>query len=207
MAGAEIASYAALGDSFTAGAGCAPGARWTDRLAAALAVGGPRYRNFAADGASSTDVLEQLRPAIALDPDLVTVVCGVNDVLLSVRPDTEAYARNLNSIFARLRRGSPARLVITATAPEGLDFLDLGPRSRRRLRTGLARLNEHTRRLAAEHRVVCLEVAGHPGLDDPENFQADGLHPSAVGHARAALAFESLLDETVFASQGGLTDE
>jgi lysophospholipase L1-like esterase len=202
---AEIASYAALGDSFTAGAGCPDGARWTDRLAAALpgVDGERRYRNFAVDGANSADVLAQLRPALALEPDLVTVVCGVNDVLLSVRPDTDGYARNLATIFARLlRRGSPAPLLITATAPEGLDFLELGPRTRRRLRAGLARLNEHTRRLAAEHGAICLEVAGHPGLDDPENFQDDGLHPSAVGHARAALAFESLLDETILASKG-----
>jgi lysophospholipase L1-like esterase len=204
VAGTGIASYAALGDSFTAGAGCPDGARWTDRLAAALpgVDGELRYRNFAVDGASSFDVLAQLRPALALDPDLVTVVCGVNDVLLSVRPDTDAYARNLATIFARLLRGSPGLLLITATAPESLDFLELGPRTRRRLRAGLARLNDHTRRIAAEHGAICLEVAGHPGLDDPENFQDDGLHPSAVGHARAALAFELLLDETVLAKRG-----
>jgi lysophospholipase L1-like esterase len=204
VAGAGIGSYAALGDSFTAGAGCPVGARWTDRLAAALpgVDGELRYRNFAVDGASSADVLGQLRPALALEPDLVTVVCGVNDVLLTVRPDTDGYARNLATIFARLLRGSPAPLLITATAPESLDFLELGPRTRRRLRAGLARLNEHTRRIAAEHGAICLEVAGHPGLDDPENFQDDGLHPSAVGHARAALAFELLLDEAALATKG-----
>ena len=206
MVGAEItriSSYAALGDSFTAGAGCPDGARWTDRLAAALpGLDRERYRNFAVDGATSTDVLAQLRPALALGPDLVTVVCGVNDVLLSVRPDTDGYARNLATLFARLHRGSPVPLVITATAPGSLDFLELGPRTQRRLRAGLERLNEHTRRLAAEHGAICLEVTGHPGLDDPENFQDDGLHPSAVGHARAALAFESLIDETILASKG-----
>jgi lysophospholipase L1-like esterase len=203
MAAGEIASYAALGDSFTAGAGCPDGARWTDRLAAALrgVAGELRYRNFAVDGATSTDVLRQLRPALALEPDLVTLVCGVNDVLLTVRPDTDGYARNLQTMLERLHRGSPAPLVITATAPESLDFLDLGPRSRRRVRAGLARLNEHTRRLAADHGAVCLEVTGHPGLDDPDNFQDDGIHPSAVGHARAAIAFESLLDETAMAKE------
>jgi lysophospholipase L1-like esterase len=206
MAAGEIASYAALGDSFTAGAGCPDGARWTDRLAEALGGGSGelRYRNFAVDGATSADVLRQLRPALALEPDLVTLVCGVNDVLLTVRPDIDGYARNLQTMLERLHRGSPAPLVITATAPESLDFLDLGPRSQRRVRAGLARLNEHTRRLAAEHGAVCLEVTGHPGLDDPDNFQDDGIHPSTVGHARAALAFESLLDETAMASKGGL---
>ena len=39
--------------------------------------------------------------ALQLEPDLVTVVCGANDVLFSVRPDAEAYAR-------RPRRHLPA---------------------------------------------------------------------------------------------------
>jgi lysophospholipase L1-like esterase len=40
--------------------------------------------------------------------------------------------------------------------------------------------------VAARHRVPCLDVVGHPGLDDPANFSADGLHPSTRGHERAA---------------------
>ena len=51
------------------------------------------YRNLAVDGATSADVLDQLGEALQLEPDLVTVVCGANDVLFSVRPDLDAYAR------------------------------------------------------------------------------------------------------------------
>ena len=57
-----IRSYAALGDSFTAGTGCNPGESWADRLAARLADGNPdfAYRNLAFEGATSADVLGQL---------------------------------------------------------------------------------------------------------------------------------------------------
>lgn len=191
-----ISSYTALGDSFTAGTGCAPGECFADRLAAKLAAGTPgfEYRNFATEGATSEQVLHQLAPAAAFGPDLATVVCGANDVLFSVRPDAEAYARRLALIFrvfGALDR--PAR-VLTATAPERWDFLDLGPRTRARLERGIVAVNEATRRVAAEFGVPCLEVAGHPGLAEPANFVADGLHPSAVGHEQAAAGFIRLLD-------------
>ncbi len=197
----EIGSYAALGDSFTAGTGCAPGERWADRLAAALAADRGDfvyredfvYRNLAVEGATSETVFEQLGPALQLEPDLVTVVCGANDVLFSVRPDCAAYARRLAGIFRRLTEALPAVRIVTATAPERWDFLELGPRTRKRLERGIVRFNAATRAVAHGHGVPCLEVAGHPGLSDAGNFIADGLHPSALGHQHAAAGFAQLL--------------
>ncbi len=191
-----IGSYAALGDSFTAGTGTGPGECWADRLAARLAArrDGFLYRNLAVEGATSAAVLDQLGPALQLEPDLVTVVCGANDVLFSVRPDAHAYARRLAGIFRRLRSALPAVRLATATAPERWDFLDLGPRTRRRVERAIVRFNAATRAVADAHGVPYLEVAGHPGLGEAENFIADGLHPSAAGHRQAARAFARLLE-------------
>ena len=188
-------AYAALGDSFTAGTGCPPGERWADRLAAALRSRNPDlvYLNLAREGACSTDVLEQTGPALQLEPDLVTAICGANDVLESVRPDVDACAQRIAAIFDRLRAALPETLVVTATLPERWRFLELRPRTHRRVRTGLERLNESLRALAAERAIPLLDVAGHPGLDDPANFAPDGLHPSPLGHARAARELELLL--------------
>jgi len=190
-----IRSYAALGDSFTAGTGCAPGEPWADRLAERLAASQPGfvYRNLAVEGATSADVLEQLGPALMVEPDLVTVVCGANDVLFSVRPDAPLYARRLAGIVRRLRDALPAVRIVTATAPERWDFLDLGPRTRARVERGIVRFNAATREVAHTHGVDCLEVAGHPGLGDASNFVDDGLHPSPRGHERAAAGFARLL--------------
>lgn len=187
-------AYVALGDSFTAGTGCAPGEGWADRLAAALA-GGPgdfAYENLAEHGATSADVRAQLGRALQLEPDLVTVVCGTNDLLYG-RLDPLAYSRNLSAILGGLTHALPTVRIVTATAPERWDFLPLGPRTRNRLEAGLVRMNHATRALAAAHDAVVLDVAGHPGLSLAENFDGDGLHPSPLGHRRAAEAFGELI--------------
>jgi lysophospholipase L1-like esterase len=194
---APISCYVALGDSFTAGTGCPPGSSWADRLARSLRRDHDElvYRNFAAEGATSADVLERMQPALRLEPDLVTAICGANDVLESVRPDPDAVAARLGQIFDQLQEVVPGALVITATVPEKWNFLEMGPRTRRRVMDGLQAVNRNTREVAAARGIPCLEVNGHPGLDDSENFSADGLHPSPLGHQRAAEAFEALLTE------------
>jgi lysophospholipase L1-like esterase len=190
-----IRSFAALGDSFTAGTGSPPEARWADRLARSLGQDGGEllYRNLASEGATSAKVLGQVAPALQIEPDLVTVICGANDVLLSARPDLDAFSVRLAAIFDQFLTAMPDPLLLTATVPERWVFLGLGPRTARRVEEGIRRLNEQIREIAGRHAVPCLEVVGHPGLDDPENFNPDGLHPSPLGHARAAREFERLL--------------
>lgn len=191
-----VASYVAIGDSFTAGTGCPPGARWPDRIAQALRTGNRDlvYRNFAVHGATTTQLLaEQVPRANQLEPQLLTVVCGANDVLESVRPDVAAAGRRLGEAFDRLQDAVPGATLVSATVPEQWRFMALGERTRRRIQGGIHELNEQIRELAAERHIAYLETAGHVHLDNPENFGADGLHPSIVGHRKAAEEFIGLL--------------
>lgn len=178
-------AYAALGDSFTAGRDSVDAERWADLLAAGMRRVNPglRYENFAVDGATSAEVLEgQVGPALALAPDFVTVICGANDVLLSTRPDVSGYAERIEEIFTRLRAGAPGRALVTATAPESWHFMEMRPRTERRLIEATTELNEVTRATAERFDVLCLPIAGHEALRDPDTFSADGLHPSSGGH-------------------------
>ena len=180
----RIESFAALGDSFTAGRESVIGQRWADRVAAGLREVNSElvYENLAVDGANSAEVLEQVPVATALRPNLVTVICGANDVLLTTRPDVEGYEERFARILTMLRAELPEAAIVTATAPESWHFMDLRPRTRKRLAEATEALNEATRRIASEHEVVCLPVAGHPALEDPANYAADGLHASQRGH-------------------------
>jgi lysophospholipase L1-like esterase len=183
-----VTVYVALGDSFTAG--LVPGEpRWADEVARALGPG-TVYENLAWVGATSADVeREQLPRALALRPDAVTLVCGANDVLESVRPDAEAYAHRLSRMFARLRREAPSAEVVTATYPDISRFLDLRPRTRVRVERGMRRFNAACRAVARSHGVALLEGFDHPAASERGTYADDGFHPSEEGHRRAAMEF------------------
>src|SRR4029079_12349103 len=92
--------YVALGDSTTEGMddprpdGTYRG--WADRLAERLTQDNPNllYANLAVRGRRTYQVREeQLGPALALEPDIATVVAGLND-LLHRRYDPDAQARH-----------------------------------------------------------------------------------------------------------------
>jgi phosphatidylinositol alpha 1,6-mannosyltransferase len=188
-------TYVALGDSFTAGTGCAPGESWADLLADSMAgADGLNYENLAEHGATSADVIRQVSRAVALEPDLVTVVCGTNDLLLR-SGGVDDYSRNLGAILQAFARWTPDAMVITATAPDRWDFLPLGPRTQARFEAELRAMNTATRAVASLYRAEVLDVAGHPGLSRPENFAGDGLHPSPLGHRRAADGFRALVSD------------
>jgi lysophospholipase L1-like esterase len=175
-----------VGDSFTAGA---PGheGRWPDELAAALHPA--EYHNLGVVGATTAEVADgQLERCIELQPDLGTVVCGVNDVLLSVRPDIDAHAAGLERIFRTIRERLPDAVVVTVTTPPIAEHIGLRPRSRRRVERGVAELNEITRTLSERYDVLLLEWGDHPAARDRQNFADDGFHPSLTGIRRAARA-------------------
>jgi len=179
-------TYVAMGDSFTAG--LEPGqTRWADELAREL---GARYVNLASVGATSEHVeLEQLERALELEPDVVTLVCGANDVLFDTRPDPEAYAARLSRMFTRLRRELPDAHIVTATYPDISRFLELRPRTRARVVEGMDRFNAAIRRVARRHDIVLMESFDHPAASARETYAEDGFHPSPEGHRAAAREF------------------
>jgi len=183
-----VTTYVALGDSFTSGL-TAGEPRWPDEVARGLGSR-TRYENLAWVGATSADVEEkQLVRALELEPDVVTLVCGANDVLESVRPDPRAYAERLSRMFSRLRSDAPDAQVVTATYPDISRFLDLRPRTRARVQKGMRLFNAACRAVADAHGIALLEGFDHPAARERGTYADDGFHPSAEGHRRAAAAF------------------
>ncbi|MFI6644252.1 SGNH/GDSL hydrolase family protein [Streptomyces sp. NPDC050504] len=182
----RYARYVALGDSQTEGIGDGDDLRghrgWADRLADLLAAENPdlRYANLAVRGRLAGQVrAEQLGPALALRPDLVTVVAGANDVL---RPgcDVAAVVADLDAMFAALT-GAGAT-VATLTFP---DVAKIAPLARR-LAPRIDELNAYIRESAATHGVLVADSAPHPVTTDPRIWSADRLHASPLGHQRIA---------------------
>jgi phosphatidylinositol alpha 1,6-mannosyltransferase len=190
-----IGRWAALGDSFTAGHDDA-GRTWPDELAARLLLAGHRteHRNLAVAGVTSRAVLrEQVDAAIAFHPDLVTVVCGANDVVRSVRPDLAAFDANFRAILSRFGSELPEAMLVTATYPDVTRHLGLRPRSKERIARGIAAVNSRIRAATLDAGATWVELADRPDEGERSCFAADGLHASAEGHRRTAGAFADVL--------------
>jgi lysophospholipase L1-like esterase len=183
----------ALGDSQTEGLGDGDdvtGLRgWADRLAEQLAaaVPGLQYANLAVRGRLAAQVhAEQLQPALALLPDLATVVAGVND-LLRPRFDADEVAGHLEAMFAALT--AQGAHVATLTFPDVGKIIPIA----RPLRPRVAALNHRIRAAARRHGVTVAETSHHPVTTDPRLWSHDRLHASPLGHERIAAAMAHAL--------------
>lgn len=117
-----MTTFAALGDSITLGIGdpaCRSGGRRGWRGWAALLADGlpePRLHILATSGARMADVeQDQLPAALALRPDLASLVIGINDTLradFSLDAFAAAAARTVGSLHAA---GAP---VLTMRLPD-----------------------------------------------------------------------------------------
>jgi lysophospholipase L1-like esterase len=191
----SVATYVALGDSFTSGTDPVREGRWADDVAGTLGAS-VAYANLAEVGATSRRVEEhQLPRGLAMEPDLVTLICGANDVLETVRPEPEEFRERLSRMVERIRASVPDATVVTATYPDLSRFLDLRERTRDRVRRGMRHFNDAVRAVSAAHGVLLLEWAEHPGTGHRGNFASDGFHPSPEGHRRAAAEVVAALGE------------
>lgn len=186
--------FVALGDSLTLGVGDpyrdGRPRGFADLLAGGLRDRGDRlaYANLARPSVRTAEVLQtQVPEAVALRPDLVTVVVGANDVI-ALRFDAVVVARVVDRALAALRQGCPNATILTATMPDLRHLNALA----RRWRGRTAALDEAIRRAAARHRVHVVDVAVHPALG-PSDLAPDRVHPSPHGHLRLARAFGAVL--------------
>lgn len=185
--------YVAIGDSSTEGIDDPDGLGgfhgWADRLAERLAGAQGRidYANLAVRGSTTPRIrAEQLEPALALQPDLMTIASGINDMLRpsfdpsDVTADLEAMLREATDTGAT---------VVTVAWP---DPSRVHPAARL-LRRRVAALNDAVRTAAARTDALLLDLAHHPLAADPRLWSEDRLHANSLGHERIGAALAHLL--------------
>lgn len=185
--------YVAIGDSTTEGLDDPDGRGgyrgWANRLAEHLArhQGRLLYANLAIRGKSTRQIRdEQLEAALALKPDLATVVVGMNDL---VRPtmDLDAVVGALDDM-QRAFVGIGCT-VLTFTLPDLSPIVPLA----RFVRERTKRLNEGFRAVAARHGAVLVDLAAHPLTADRRLWAPDRLHANTLGHERIGHALARAL--------------
>ena len=190
--------YVALGDSYTIGTSVLEAERWPNQLVGKL----PQLElvaNLGVNGFTSRDLIEVELPRVpALEPDVVTVLIGVNDVVQGV--SVSEYRDNLVRILPELAEavGKDRIVVVTipdyTVTPQGAAFGDPEQKSRA-IREFNARMTE----LATAFGITVIDIydISLEAASDRTLVASDGLHPSGVQYARwverIAPAMETIL--------------
>jgi uncharacterized protein (DUF952 family)/lysophospholipase L1-like esterase len=191
-----VRRYVAIGDSQTEGLNDPDGRGgyrgWADRLAELLADTNPhlQYANLAVRGRLiGTIRAEQLGPALALRPDLVTVMGGLNDLMRPGvdGPTLDRLAADLDAMLAAVR--VTGATVLTNTFPDPSTVAPLF----RRLPPRVAAYNERIRRVAAARGALLVDFDGHGVGTDPRIWSPDRIHANPLGHSLIAAAFADTL--------------
>lgn len=155
---------------------------WANRLAERIAAmqGQLLYANLAVRGRTTRQIREeQLAPALAMKPDLATVVAGTNDVLRR-RFDAVAFRNDLYAMQSALVRQGAT--VLTFTLPDLTPVMPFA----RVLGQRVLVLNDAIRAACADSGAILCDLAAHEVASDPRLWSDDRLHANSRGHARIA---------------------
>jgi lysophospholipase L1-like esterase len=180
--------YVAIGDSSTEGLHDPDGSGgfrgWADRLAEHVAArqGGLEYANLAIRGRTTRQIkADQLPVALALKPDLVTVVAGMND-LLNPQFNARAVAADVEAMFRAF--ADAGATVLSLTLPDltpNLPFARImGPR--------LVSFNEELRAAGDRVGAIMVDLGRFDDAANPRLWSDDRLHGNSVGHDVVARA-------------------
>ncbi len=174
--------YVALGDSTTEGLEDRyPGGGyrgWADRLAELVAAESPglRYANLAIRGRKLPQIrAEQLEPALAMEPDLASVLGGLNDILRR-EVDLDARAGDLEAIVSALRGAGATVVVMTYPDPTAIITVAAS-----RIRPRVTAFNEAIREVGGRHDAVVVDLDRH-AEPHPAFWCDDRLHANSRGH-------------------------
>jgi lysophospholipase L1-like esterase len=162
---------------------------WAALLAAGLCE--PVLHNLAANGACIADVeRDQLPRALQLQPDIASVVVGVNDTLRPNFEPTRIAASAAHTVGAL--RAADA-VVLTMRMPDPGRMLGVPGVLARPLARRAQEINRVMDAVARRFDTLHFDAAGDAETYDPSMWAADRLHPSERGHRLIARRYHEML--------------
>lgn len=199
MIGKPYRSYVAIGDSLSEGLGDftfnldRSYNGWTDRLACILAKEAQdlgyefQYANLALRGSKLSKIMErQLQHSLRLQPDLVTVMAGSNDLMSKPEKLPELREIFRDGIHQLLAAGCD---VVVANTINPIHLKVFKP-----LRYRAERFSEMIGEVANEFDVPVLDVYGIENFAELMFWAEDMVHFSGHGHIKVANQAAKLLD-------------
>jgi len=184
-----------MGDSITDG--------WQNPDMGGFFPGKP-YVDRGISGQTTPQMLLRFRPdVIALQPRVVVILAGTNDIAGNTGPESLEYIEGNLTSMAELARANHIRVVLASltpvadiTTPEGKNIVQ----TVRRPPQQILELNAWIKKFTAGHGDVYLNY--FPATADDKGFfkrqlTNDGLHPNAAGYAVMAPLAEKAIQEAL----------
>lgn len=179
-------TYVALGDSLTYGFGADSYSQsWTYKTAEYLAGSGQgiTLKDFSYPGYRVEDVLESIGPAIAAQPDIVTLFVGVNDTHRFIQ--TGEFGQKYEYVLSRLSSETKAKIYVvnlpylggpTVLLPPYNYYFDAQTKAR----------NKTIKELASRYGAAYIDLYGSTSAMFKKSgpyYAKDLYHPSSEGYA------------------------
>jgi lysophospholipase L1-like esterase len=191
--------YVALGDSTGAGVGARDGG-YVARIFKRLLERRPESKlsNLCVSGSTTADLLRsQLDRGVALNPDLVTVGIGVNDIGHGLT--LEQFSKNYEQILSTLKQKTHAQIIVS-NIPDVSSAPRIPGALRREYQRQIEQFSQRLGEIAARygatvfdvHSITKAELPSHP-----EYFSSDGFHPSDKGYELWASEMWPTVEEVI----------
>jgi lysophospholipase L1-like esterase len=179
-------SFVAIGDSVTEGVGdrvdgmeCKS---WADHLYNHLKNLNPNisYKNLAIRGQTSQEIrMSQFEEAVSLEPDIVAVLVGGNDVLKGVW-DADIFEQEFQHMLHAFSKMGAT--IISTTVPDFPMLHKLPFEKATFIRNQLQELNHLIRKNSKEFNVRFSELWHAPFTLNENTWSKDGIHPNSLGY-------------------------
>jgi lysophospholipase L1-like esterase len=192
--------FAALGDSITEGYGMdrVEGVEhlpWAERVARGLGVElhNLGWRNLRARQIADS----QIGPALALEPDLVSIAAGCND-MLDETFSHEQVERDLEPLYAAFAETGATVFTFTYMNLPGSGVLP--PEGAAWISARMQTLHDAVTTLAARYGAIVMDLYADPGSANPAFWSADLQHANALGQRYVAeRVLEALAEQVLVA--------
>lgn len=189
--------FVALGDSLSFGTGdSVEGIHkipWPDQVTDILQRGNPNllYSNLAQPGLKTSEVkASQLSAALSLNPDLVSIQVGSNDVVeRSWNPQN--YYQELLSIAQPFREIQATVVMLTCHNSKGM------PRKLGRLRLRFQEMVDVIQTVSHEQSAIFVDLSSSFAGSHISHWSSDRWHPNALGYQEATKSFLLSLEKTL----------
>ncbi|MFX3636721.1 MAG: SGNH/GDSL hydrolase family protein [Candidatus Pristimantibacillus sp.] len=179
--------FVAIGDSLTQGIGDEVDGialkSWVDHFAE-LHKPALKFTNLAKRGLISKEIREQqLEQALALQPDLVSLIAGANDILKG-RWNRNEYKNDMTSMVDALSK-SGATIILGSQA----DFtirLPFPLEQKQAIKEQLVEANEIVQSLSRQYNLYYIDFWNHPLAQDAAIWSKDLVHPNSRGYQKIA---------------------